>query len=150
METVNTTRKRATAIIVEDGKMLLIRRNKPNHEYFVVPGGGVDEGETVEEALVRETMEELSLKVEDFHEVGRVENVKMPEGTSIHIGLQSYYFFHVKKYSGTLALGGEEKESMTEDNQYHFVWVSVPEVISTTNLYPIEIIPTLAEFLKKV
>lgn len=146
----NSIRKRATAIMVEDGKMLLIRRNKPDHEYFVVPGGGVDEGETIEQALVRETMEELSLKVEDFCEVGKIENIKMPEGTSIHMGLQSYYFFHVKKYSGTLALGGEEKESMTEENQYHFVWVPIEDVIKLTNLYPIEIVPILAEYFKKV
>lgn len=140
----NNIRKRATAIIIENGKILLIKRIKSGMEYFVVPGGGVEEGETLEHALVREVAEELSLKVEDFCEVGRVENVKM-----IHIDLQSYYFFHIKKYSGTLALGGEEKASMTEDNQYHFVWIPISELETTNNLYPPEVVQVLVSYLNK-
>jgi ADP-ribose pyrophosphatase YjhB (NUDIX family) len=44
----NKIRKRATAIIIENGKILLIKRIKSGMEYFVVPGGGVEEGETLE------------------------------------------------------------------------------------------------------
>lgn len=51
------------AIIIEDNKLLLMHRNKEGSEYWTLVGGGVNEGETNEEALVREVMEETGLKV---------------------------------------------------------------------------------------
>ncbi|NQT11704.1 MAG: NUDIX domain-containing protein [Planctomycetes bacterium] len=53
------------AVIVRDGRMLVIRRSR-----FVVaprtlcfPGGGIKDGESEEEALVRELQEELGVAV---------------------------------------------------------------------------------------
>jgi len=52
-------------VVVRDGRVLLIRRGKaPLHGRWVVPGGTVELGETLEEALVREMEEETSLRVE--------------------------------------------------------------------------------------
>jgi 8-oxo-dGTP diphosphatase len=46
-------------------KILLIKRkNDPFKRYFALPGGFVNEGEKVEDALRREAEEELSIKVE--------------------------------------------------------------------------------------
>jgi len=56
-------RQRATAIVVKDNKIILLKRIKNGSEYFIFPGGGVDEGETVEQGLVREVKEELSLDI---------------------------------------------------------------------------------------
>jgi ADP-ribose pyrophosphatase YjhB (NUDIX family) len=41
---------RAGAFIVDKGKILLIHRFFQGREYYVIPGGGVEEGETLEEA----------------------------------------------------------------------------------------------------
>ena len=38
----NETRERASAVIIKDNKILLMKRVKPNLEYFVFPGGGVE------------------------------------------------------------------------------------------------------------
>jgi ADP-ribose pyrophosphatase YjhB (NUDIX family) len=52
-------------VVVRDGQVLLIRRGKPPpYGRWVVPGGTVELGETLEEALVREMEEETSLRVE--------------------------------------------------------------------------------------
>ena len=52
-------------VVVRDGRVLLIRRGKPPlYGRWVVPGGTVELGETLEEALVREMEEETSLRVE--------------------------------------------------------------------------------------
>jgi 8-oxo-dGTP pyrophosphatase MutT (NUDIX family) len=44
--------------------LLLGRRGKdPNRGLYVLPGGGVEDGETLEEAFCREVMEETGLKI---------------------------------------------------------------------------------------
>lgn len=46
------------------GELLLGRRGKePNKGMFVLPGGGVEDGESLEEALVREIEEETGLSI---------------------------------------------------------------------------------------
>lgn len=52
-------------VVVRDGRALLVRRGKePLYGRWVVPGGTVELGETLEEALVREMEEETGLHVE--------------------------------------------------------------------------------------
>ena len=52
------------AVLIHEGRVLLIRRGKePLRGRWVVPGGTVELGETLEEALVREVLEETGLVV---------------------------------------------------------------------------------------
>jgi 8-oxo-dGTP diphosphatase len=52
-------------VVVRGGRVLLARRGKePLYGRWVVPGGTVELGETLEEALVREMREETGLRVE--------------------------------------------------------------------------------------
>ncbi len=52
-------------VLIHQGKVLLIRRGKqPLRGRWVVPGGTVEVGETLEEALVREMREETGLTIE--------------------------------------------------------------------------------------
>src|ERR1700759_2703715 len=54
-----------SAAIFRDGKVLIVRRARPPaHGLYTLPGGGVELGETLEEAVVREVREETNLEVE--------------------------------------------------------------------------------------
>jgi 8-oxo-dGTP diphosphatase len=55
-------RIRVSAILRWQGRVLLVRQEKPGKEYWLLPGGGVDAGETLLEALRRELWEELSIE----------------------------------------------------------------------------------------
>ncbi len=57
-------RNAVRALIVEDGKILLLRKNGgPHGQRFVLPGGAQDLGETAHQALQRECMEEIGTPV---------------------------------------------------------------------------------------
>jgi ADP-ribose pyrophosphatase YjhB (NUDIX family) len=54
-------RIRVGALIRWHDRVLLCRQEKPGREYWLLPGGGVEGGETLETALRRELGEELGL-----------------------------------------------------------------------------------------
>lgn len=57
-------RPRAAVVLVREDAVALIKRVNDRGEYFVFPGGGVQDGETLEEAAAREAHEELGVDVE--------------------------------------------------------------------------------------
>lgn len=65
VEKNNNYKNRSVAIVIRDGKILMERlcyKNANNgKEFFSVPGGGIEEGETPEQAALRELKEECGL-----------------------------------------------------------------------------------------
>lgn len=49
------------AVIIQNGKILLIKRNKYGEEYYTLPGGHIESGESEIQAVKRELLEETSL-----------------------------------------------------------------------------------------
>lgn len=90
-------RHRAGGVLVEDGKVLLVHRIKEKDgiidEYYVIPGGGIEEGETIEDATKRELKEEVGIDVE----LTEPEPRYMIEGEN-----GNQYFSMVKKVSGII------------------------------------------------
>lgn len=122
------TNKRVGAVIRRGDEVLLIHRHKNGEEYWVLPGGGVEDEEALEEALRREVMEETSLEVISFELLGE------------HDGDMSerHYFFEIVA-PGNPVLGGPEKEKMDENNIYILEWVSKDQAKAIEHFYPKEV-----------
>lgn len=54
---------RVTAIVIEDGQILLLDQDTESDRSWSLPGGKVEPGETLHEALVREVREETGVEV---------------------------------------------------------------------------------------
>ncbi len=61
--------KAARAIIIESNKILVMHRDKQGSKYYTLVGGRVNDGETVEQALVRELKEETGLVITEARHV---------------------------------------------------------------------------------
>ncbi|MBR4866037.1 MAG: NUDIX domain-containing protein [Clostridia bacterium] len=56
-------RNSAKALILRDGKMAAIKIRDAGEEWYIMPGGGQEAGETLPQAVEREVLEELGLAV---------------------------------------------------------------------------------------
>ena len=122
------------AIIVQDGKILIVRRSsEPGKGKWSVPGGLVELGETVEQAVVREVREECGLDVEVDRLIDVVDSMTFDRN-----GRLKYHFiildFFVKIKGGELRPGDDAKEAM---------WVSLEEVENY------DLTKTFRDFLKR-
>ncbi len=140
-------RHRATAIIKNNDKFLLFHRIKPGRDYFMFPGGGVEEGETVEKALKREVKEELNVSVGNFKQLFVVDNIYAPAWATIHPGQkQIYHFFLIEKYTGIPELSGPEKSQANDQNEYIIAWLSLDEIRRLDNVVPKEGVEMFLKF----
>ncbi|MBE6935266.1 MAG: NUDIX domain-containing protein [Ruminococcaceae bacterium] len=55
---------RAQALVMRDGRILMARHIEHGREYYVLPGGAIEPGETPEEAVCRELLEECCVRGE--------------------------------------------------------------------------------------
>ncbi len=111
------------AITFIDNNVLLIERYRKDQNdllhYFTIPGGGVEEGETYEEASIRETKEETGC---DIKIVKKLIIEDFPKGRC--------HWFYAKYLKGTPTLGGEEKERNAPENSYKVVLININDIDS--------------------
>lgn len=89
-------------------------------EYYVIPGGGIDENETLEENVKRELNEEFSVDVNILGFLGTDEG----EDSIAN-------FFACEIINGVPTLGGEELERCTESNYYEIRKVKFADLEQT-------------------
>ncbi len=99
------------AVIVDEGRVVLVKRaHLPMLGEWSIPGGAVELGETVREAVIREAREETGLNVEPVALVGVFDHVIRDESGSVlyHYVLVDYY---CQPMGGELCAGSDCDEA---------------------------------------
>lgn len=101
-------RPAAYGVLIENGKLLFI---KPNwDDKFCLPGGSVDLGETLMEALEREFMEETGYEI-------RIKNPNHPYADSSLFGSDEIdkYFQRISLYYEVERVSGKQSDDLDEE-----------------------------------
>lgn len=138
------TKNRAGGLLFKANKILLIHRIKDSKEYWVIPGGGVEAGESFEEAIKREMFEEASVAVEIKEKALEFESTFVK-------GVKEVYFI-LNLVAGEPKLNPEGPEAIrmlqsNQENFYELVWVPLSE-ISNYLLCPEEVKQYLINYFK--
>jgi 8-oxo-dGTP diphosphatase len=137
-------RIRSGIVLIQENKVALMERYRAGFHYYIFPGGGVDEGETPEQAAVREAREELGIEVAIKHKVAEVQ-----------VGQRSrQIYFLVEQIGGEFGTGtGEEfAESNRDDPQkgiYIPIWLPIEDLSGHTNIYPENVSKLVVRSLKE-
>ncbi|KGR77364.1 NUDIX hydrolase [Ureibacillus manganicus] len=121
-------RNRGSVVIIQNDKVGLIRRIRDGSVYYVFPGGGIENGETPEDAAKREAYEELGVEVKVNECIANVDF----KGTQ--------YFFLTEIINGTFGTGqGEEYTDKERDRgTYMPIWVDIKR-LSSIDVRPKEV-----------
>lgn len=132
----DSKRPRASVLMKNDGSILMIHRLRDGNEYYLLPGGSVEENKTAEEAAIRELKEETSI-------LGRVDQkvaeYRDSEGR-IHM------IFLCSRIAGEPRLDATSPESMkaNANNTYEPKWVET-DIIPEITIWP----ESTGDFLRK-
>lgn len=99
-------RRAARAVLLDhDGQVYLMKVS--NRGFHKLPGGGIDDGEEIKQALARELQEEVGCKAEVIAELGTVTEYRAYDGE----GLEQVSYCYLAKQIGT------QGASSLEDNE---------------------------------
>ncbi len=137
-------RIRAGIVLIQGDYVALIERHRAGLNYFVFPGGGVDEGESPEQAAVREAMEELGVQVAIKQKVAE-----------IVLGQKSrQIYFLVEQVGGEFGTGAGEEYTDSDANDpdegiYIPVWMPISELPRHVNIHPAHVAKLVVRSIKE-
>ncbi len=105
-------RDSARSIIIRGNRVAMVRSLK--YDYFKFPGGGIEEGESPKDAMIRETYEETGMTVipESVREYGYVHRIQKSDTDAAECFIQDnfYYICQVRDAVGQQVLDDYESE----------------------------------------
>jgi 8-oxo-dGTP pyrophosphatase MutT (NUDIX family) len=114
------TREAARAVVFDsEGKIGLLHVSKVH--YHKLPGGGIDEGENIEQALRRECREELGCEIEIGEEIGQIIEYRKI------FGLKQTSFVYMAKLVGEKGQPNFMEDELAEG--FEIKWVGLDEAL---------------------
>lgn len=108
-------RNRAFSAIINDGKIAMVKHERSTSSFWTLPGGGVEEGEELEEAAIREAKEEVNLKITIIRPLFSTEYTKGTE----------YCFLAIPSEECELKLGCDPEFSDDDQILKEAAWIDV-------------------------
>lgn len=141
--------RRAARVLLLDqaGRVLLLRGcdpARPSDWYWFTVGGGLEPGESLVDAAVRETFEETGLRVLPADVVGPVRHdvVRFPFDGQWYTQEQSFYVVRTLAFEADLTHLGEYEVGSIDAGR----WWSSDELMTTTErFYPDDLVALLRE-----
>ena len=135
-------RTRVAGIIFINGKIALMHRKdvlkRPEMpEYYTIPGGGLEEGETEEEGTKREIKEEFGIEVKIVKKLYEMKSTKFN---------QKEIFYLCEYVSGKFGTG--QGPEFSNDPKYKDSGKYIPELVEKENIKNINLLPL--EIKKKI
>lgn len=132
MYPVRTTAK---AIILHENKLLVMKKEKNNKVFFVLPGGGQNLNENLHETLKRECLEEVGAEV-------NIKNLVLVREFIFNnhdfvLGHPDFHQMEMMFECDILNFDSLHPTTEEDDFQIGFEWISVNE-INNYDLYPLE------------
>ena len=119
------TRNAVRAIIFENQQLLMVKTNKGDYKF---PGGGIKEGETREQALVREVLEETGYHVQEVVEKMGTYSISANdrfEHDVLFINHSTYFLCRIN----AAKIEEQQLETYEELLGFEMVWCTVEEAI---------------------
>lgn len=142
MPPVRQIRSAARAVIICDGCLLATKMRDRRGVYYILPGGGQQPGETLEDAVKRECLEEVGVKVT----VERLLYVREYIGKN-HTFSKRHVAFHQIEHVFLCAVEDPQKAcpgSETDNYQIGVSWLSLA-ALGSIRFYPEAIKPYLVD-----
>lgn len=104
-------RNSARSIIIRNGRIAMVHSLK--YDYYKFPGGGIEPGETLEDAVIRETREEAGLEVipESVREFGYVHRIQKSDIPGVAYFKQDNFYFLCEVKDGSVSQELDDYES---------------------------------------
>jgi 8-oxo-dGTP pyrophosphatase MutT (NUDIX family) len=129
-------RTRAAGIVFKDDVLLVMFRRKNGREYYTFPGGGVEERESPEDAVVREIYEEATVVVDT---PALVYELHRGSGNARDALPSREFFYRCVYQSGVPALGSDSIECAIFDKEKNYFepkWVKSSDLADMLLLPP--------------
>jgi 8-oxo-dGTP diphosphatase len=118
---------RAQCLVIRDNKILMVKHKHGEDEWYCSPGGGIEKGETPEQAALRELQEECNVS-------GCIIK-KTSEYVDPYDDKNFFYTFHIDIGEQTPSLGYDPEEAEENPVLSEVRWMNLNEITETDRAF---------------
>jgi len=122
---------RAQCLVTRDNKILMVKHKHDGEEWYCTPGGGIEPGETPDQAALRELREECNVT---GTVIKKISEFSVPEG-DFHSGLQAFFYTYQVDIGDQTPSLGCDPELMDNPILAEVRWMALNELSEVDRAY---------------